>query len=295
MEKQFTDRLQGYADEFEQYLNKYLNGLVLKPDILNESVRYSLLVGGKRVRPALMFASAQMLGGKIADVAAFALALELIHTYSLIHDDLPAMDNDDFRRGKPANHKVFGEGQAILAGDALLNEGYRICFNECVKGKTYINAARLICENAGVSGMIAGQSADLYFEGREGTGENILSFIIYNKTAKMIVSAVTLPAVLYGVDERIVTILREYAKNLGILFQFIDDILDVTGNFENLGKTVGKDKKGGKLSAVAIYGLEDCRIKAEFYCNQCLKLLEELPYESSFLSDLTRYVYGRNS
>lgn len=265
MENQFEERLRFFVDEFEKILNEYLGGLQLKPDVLNESVRYSLQVGGKRVRPALMFASAQMLGGKIADVSNFALALELIHTYSLIHDDLPAMDNDDFRRGKPSNHKVYGEGQAILAGDALLNEAYRICFSECGKGKSYIAAARLICENAGVTGMIAGQAADLYYQGKEGVNDQILTFIMQNKTAKMLTSAVVVPAEVYGVDENLIAILKEFGKNLGILFQITDDILDVTGDFEKMGKTLGKDADDGKLSAVSLYGMEASREKADYH------------------------------
>ena len=294
MENQFEERLRFFVDEFEKILNEYLGGLQLKPDVLNESVRYSLQVGGKRVRPALMFASAQMLGGKIADVSNFALALELIHTYSLIHDDLPAMDNDDFRRGKPSNHKVYGEGQAILAGDALLNEAYRICFSECGKGKSYIAAARLICENAGVTGMIAGQAADLYYQGKEGVNDQILTFIMQNKTAKMLTSAVVVPAEVYGVDENLIAILKEFGKNLGILFQITDDILDVTGDFEKMGKTLGKDAYDGKLSAVSLYGMEASREKADYHFGLCLKLLDELPYECTFLSELTRFVRERN-
>ena len=294
MENDFNKRFLVYSDEFEIILKRYLSELQLRPDILNESVRYSLCVGGKRLRPALMFASARMLGGKSADVSNFALALELIHTYSLIHDDLPAMDNDDFRRGKPSNHKVYGEGQAILAGDALLNEAYRLCFEECFKGKTYLKAAKFICENAGVAGMIAGQSADLYYEKQEGLSENILNFIMLNKTAKMIVSAIAVPAIVYGIDDRLINILTDYAENLGMLFQITDDILDVTGNFEHFGKTIGKDADEGKISSVKFYGLQKSNERADRYCNTCINLLNELPYESSFLCDLTRFVRIRD-
>ena len=142
--------LEEYCAEFESVLAEYLQSMQVRPPVLAESVRYSLTLGGKRLRPVLMFACAKIFGGKPSDVAGFALALEMIHTYSLIHDDLPAMDDDDFRRGKPSNHKVFGEGQAILAGDALLNEAYSICFAECRKGRTYLNAAAELCRNAGV-------------------------------------------------------------------------------------------------------------------------------------------------
>ena len=156
MDSNFKQKWEEYRSEFENVLADYLERMQIRPPVLNDSFRYSLALGGKRFRPVLMFACARSLGGKPGDVAGFALALEMLHTYSLIHDDLPAMDNDDFRRGKPSNHKVFGEGQAILAGDALLNEAYSVCFEECRKGKTYLNAAAEICKNAGVGGMIAG-------------------------------------------------------------------------------------------------------------------------------------------
>ncbi len=184
--------LEEYCAEFESVLAEYLQSMQVRPPVLAESVRYSLTLGGKRLRPVLMFACAKIFGGKPSDVAGFALALEMIHTYSLIHDDLPAMDDDDFRRGKPSNHKVFGEGQAILAGDALLNEAYSICFAECRKGRTYLNAAAELCRNAGMYGMVAGQSADLFYEGKE-AGRKEEEFIVLNKTAKMIISAVTVP------------------------------------------------------------------------------------------------------
>ena len=147
MDTNFQQKTEQYRAAFEEALAHYMQGARFRPAVLDASVRYSLENGGKRIRPALMFAVAQMLGGKIADVEGFAVALEMIHTYSLIHDDLPAMDNDDFRRGRPSNHKQFGEGQAILAGDALLNEAYDICIRQCYNGKTYIDAAALLCGN----------------------------------------------------------------------------------------------------------------------------------------------------
>ena len=171
MDTNWKEKLEELRTAFEGILKNYTDNMNLKPDILNESMKYSLVQGGKRLRPVLMFACAQMLGGKVQDVAGFALALEMIHTYSLIHDDLPAMDNDDFRRGKPSNHRQFGEGQAILAGDALLNEAYSICFEECSKGKSYRNAAAFLCKNAGAYGMVAGQAADLFWQGRLDAGK----------------------------------------------------------------------------------------------------------------------------
>ena len=294
MDSNFKQKWEEYRAEFEKALGEYLEGMQVRPQVLSESVRYSLALGGKRVRPVLMFACARALGGKTSDVARFALALEMIHTYSLIHDDLPAMDNADDRRGKPSNHKVFGEGQAILAGDALLNEAFSVCFEECRNGKTYLNAAAEICKNAGMHGMIAGQAADLFFEGKEaGAAEE--EFIILNKTAKMIVSAVTVPALVYGADENIVALFAEFGKHFGFLFQITDDILDVTGDFEKVGKTIGKDAAEEKLSSVRIYGLEKCGEMADQHRDICMRILDELPYDCSFLADLTEYVRSRES
>ena len=250
MDTAFKEQMDSYCAAFKGVLAQYLQSVHFRPDILDESMRYSLENGGKRLRPALMFAVARMLGSRIEDVAQFALALEMIHTYSLIHDDLPAMDNDDYRRGKPSNHRVFGEGQAILAGDALLNDAYRICFEECAKGKTYIAAAAVLCRNAGPDGMIAGQAADLYYQGRAGAGKREAEFIVLHKTDSRALRVV-IPAVVADMDENIVALLDEFGRNFGLLFQLTDDMLDVTGDFEKLGKTIGKDAAENKLSLCA--------------------------------------------
>lgn len=290
---EFTEIYEKLQAEFERVLSEKLAALTFRPQILDESFRYSLENGGKRIRPVLMFASAQMFGGKISDVAELAVALEMIHTYSLIHDDLPAMDNDDFRRGKPSSHKKFGEGQAILAGDALLNEAYTILLGECRKGRTYLNAAALIAKNAGADGMIAGQSADLFYQGKEADADTY-DFIIRNKTAKMIMSAAAVPACVYGSDENILSLMLEFGKNLGILFQVTDDMLDVSGDFEKLGKTVGKDAEEDKLSAVRVYGMEKSVELADRACARCLEILGQLPYECAFLEEFTRFVRNRD-
>ena len=288
--------METYVASFEQVLADYFETLRIRPEILSKSMRYSLGNGGKRLRPVLMFATAQMLGGKIVDVARLALALEMIHTYSLIHDDLPAMDNDDYRRGKLSNHKVFGEGQAILAGDALLNEAYSICLAECRKGRTYLAAAEQICRNAGAFGMVAGQAADLFYQGMtEQAGKTEAEFIVLNKTAKMIVSAVTVPAIVYDTDENIVALLAEFGKNLGFLFQITDDMLDVNGDFNKLGKTIGKDAAEDKLSFVRLHGIDSCAQMADRYRDLCLQILNELPFESAFLAALTVSVRNREA
>lgn len=296
MDTNFQQKTEQYRAAFEEALAHYMQGARFRPAVLDASVRYSLENGGKRIRPALMFAVTQMLGGKIADVEGFAVALEMIHTYSLIHDDLPAMDNDDFRRGRPSNHKQFGEGQAILAGDALLNEAYDICIRQCYNGKTYIDAAALLCGNAGGRGMVAGQAADLYYQlSGENAGRTEAEFIVLNKTAKMIVSAVTVPAVVYGADENIVGILSEFGKNLGFLFQITDDILDVTGDFAKLGKTLGKDAAEEKLSYVQLFGLDKSNEMADNYRDLCLCFLAQLPYDAAYLEEMVRAIRARQS
>lgn len=290
---QFEENYEKLRSQFEQILTDYLASFTVEPQVLSESFRYSLENGGKRIRPVLMLASAQMFGGKVSDVAGLSVALEMVHTYSLIHDDLPAMDNDDFRRGKPSSHKQFGEGQAILAGDALLNQAYQLLFEECRKGRTYLNAACFIAKNAGADGMVAGQAADLYYQGKEANAD-IYDFIVRNKTAKMIESAVAAPAFVYDADGNILSLITGFGKNLGILFQLTDDMLDVSGDFEKLGKTVGKDAKENKISAVSVYGMEKSIEMADRACEQCLEMLSQLPYECSFFEDFTRFVRNRD-
>ena len=188
-----------YLAEFNAYAEAYAAKLQTKPSVLAESIQYSLLNGGKRVRPVLMLACADVLNVPKEDVLPFALALEMIHTYSLVHDDLPAMDNDDFRRGKPSNHKQFGEANAILAGDGLLNEAYAICFKECLKGEKYVLAAQFLNECAGIYGMIEGQSADLYYTNfQEEISEEELQYIYEHKTGKLLLAPVAIASILSG-------------------------------------------------------------------------------------------------
>ncbi len=295
LRKELEEKMQAWRQYFEDVLQEYLQNTRLQPSVLNDSFRYSLLLGGKRVRPVLMFACAQTLGGKPGDVSRLALALEMIHTYSLIHDDLPAMDNDDFRRGQPSSHKKFGEGQAILAGDALLNEAYAICLEACRGGRTYLEASAYLCRCAGAHGMVAGQAADLGWQGREDAGPADLDFIILNKTARMLMAAAAVPAYVYGLDRNIADLMAEFGKNLGFLFQITDDILDVVGDFAKLGKTPGKDAAEDKLSAVSVYGLEKAQALADRYADLCVQVLDQLPYESGLLREFVAMVRARQA
>lgn len=287
----FETRYSNYQKIFEQALEEFYKQLKCKPDILGDSLKYSLQLGGKRIRPVLMLAVGELLNIKKEDLLNFAVALEVIHTYSLIHDDLPEMDNDDFRRGKPSNHKVFGVGNAVLAGDGLLNTAYSILFSECFKGELQISAAKYICDCAGIKGMIAGQSADLLHEHDENVDEDILNFIYENKTSKLIMAATVVPSILCSGKQY--STLTAFGRNLGYLFQVTDDILDIEGNFESLGKSIGKDNQEGKYTAVRLYGLNGSKLKADLMTDNCLKLLESFSGDISFLRDLTYFVRQR--
>ena len=289
----FKQKLNGYADDFNAVLRKFCEGLNCQPPILADSLRYSLMLGGKRIRPALTFAVGEVLGVERSALEPYALALELIHTYSLIHDDLPEMDNDDFRRGKPSNHKVFGTGNAVLAGDGLLNTAYSILLKECHKGGEFISAAEFICECAGIYGMIAGQSADLLHEKDTTFDENTLQFIYENKTAKLLTAPLVVPSILAG--GRYFSELKLLGSKLGALFQITDDILDVAGSFEDLGKSIGKDDKEGKYTAVTLYGLDGAKLSADRLCGECMKILDGIEGDTSFLKELVTFVRTRRN
>ena len=290
----FNLRYNEYLSEFESYANAYAQKLQTKPEILGESMRYSLLNGGKRIRPVLALACADVLNLPQTEILPFALALEMIHCYSLIHDDLPAMDNDDFRRGKPSNHKAFGEANAILAGDALLNEAYAVCFQESMKGEKYAVAAKFLNECAGVYGMIAGQSADMYFSEQEKeVSEEDLFYIYEHKTGKLLLAPVAMASILS--ENKCYLAFERFGKLLGKLFQMTDDILDVTGEFKNLGKSIGKDEEENKLTCVRLYGLEGAKMRTESCAKDCLAVLEGIDGETQFLKDLVDYILKRSN
>lgn len=287
----FNEKYNFYVNEFNRTLEKFCNGIDCRPKILADSLKYSLNIGGKRIRPVLMLAVGDLLGLERRKLENFALSIELIHTYSLIHDDLPEMDNDDFRRGKPSNHKVFGTGNAVLAGDGLLNTAYSLLLKECKNGIEYISAAEYICDSAGIYGMIAGQSADLMHEKDSSYNEATLDFIYENKTGKLITAPVVVPGILLG--GRCFSELKAFGRDLGLLFQIIDDILDVEGDFETLGKSIGKDDKDGKYTSVSVYGLDGAKLRADVLAERCRTLLEGIEGDRDFLVRLVDYVRTR--
>ena len=259
------------------------------PGHLVDSMRYSLLAGGKRLRPAMLLAACEMLGGDVNEALDCACALEMIHTYSLIHDDLPGMDNDELRRGKPTNHVVYGVGQAILAGDGLLNLAYEVMLANAARHPAHLDrhmaAISEIARGAGVTGMIAGQVADLYAEGKTGFGEDMLTYIHLGKTAAMFRGAMRGGARLAGADEKTVNALSEYADAFGLLFQASDDVLDITASAE-FGKSKGKDERDGKLTAVSVWTLEGAQAHVRSELARAERALDGFGAEADFFRAL---------
>nr|AKR53701.1 chloroplast geranylgeranyl diphosphate synthase [Haematococcus lacustris]APX64485.1 geranylgeranyl pyrophosphate synthase GGPPS1 [Haematococcus lacustris] len=273
------------AFDFEMYMrdraemvNKALDAALPSryPEVLVDSMRYSVLAGGKRVRPALTLAACDLVGGDMATALPTACAMEMIHTMSLIHDDLPAMDNDDFRRGRPTNHKVYGEDIAILAGDALLSFAFEHIARD-TKGVPADAVLKVIMElgrAVGAQGLSAGQAVDIKSEGQE-VGLEVLEYIHHHKTAALLEAAVVCGALVGGADTATVEKLRKYALNIGLAFQVIDDILDVTQTTETLGKTAAKDLAVNKTTYPKLLGLEASRKVADDLIREAIAQLDE--------------------
>lgn len=287
----YQKKYKRYSAFFENALRRYCAEMRFHPDILAESMRYSLLSGGKRVRPVLFFAALELFGLHYEDEIMLAIALESIHTYSLIHDDLPAMDNDDYRRGNPSNHMVYGEANAILAGDALLSEACSLAFSEAKRDFCHLQAAAWLIEAAGPKGMVAGQSEDLRCTGKD-VNEAELEFIYAHKTGKLIAAPIVMAAILAGES---VEIAECFGMELGRLFQMTDDLLDVKGDRQKMGKTLGKDKDEDKATCIKVYGLERSEIMADKCAAECMKLLKNLGRDTSFLEHIVRLVRGRDN
>jgi len=276
-----------------------------KEDITVKAAMYSLMAGGKRLRPLMMHMTADLFsmeGQLMDDVRYFAATLEMVHTYSLIHDDLPAMDNDDLRRGKPTCHKVYGEGIAVLAGDLLLNKAYERLFEICKKKSTYTYAAAEFAKNAGLSGMIGGQSIDIDSVSRE-ISLDMLYRLQDLKTGALIRIAVTTPFnLMFDTEEKRsqkqteFNLLNKLAGHIGLAFQIKDDILDVTSDEQTLGKSTGKDMRDSKPTFVTMLGFDEAqnKLKEEIDgCRQCLAELESLGYNTQEYSALVVYLENR--
>lgn len=294
--KAFTESFNSKKTEFETFLYKYFRKSNSKyQGDLYEAMNYSLEAGGKRLRPIILVETARVFGGENVVAMPYAAALEMIHTYSLIHDDLPAMDNDDLRRGKPTNHIVYGEATAILAGDALLNSAHTIMLEEAMKSanmESAVKAAYEISSKAGENGMIVGQIADI-------ANENIsvdidtLNYINENKTGALIESAFAAGAILGGASDEEISKMRKIAQNIGLSFQIIDDILDIEGDTEIIGKPAGSDAKNEKTTYPSLIGLDMSKKKAEQLTDEAISILKALPYNTEFLESLVTELLSR--
>ena len=273
-----------YVNMINGTLGKYI--IKAYPEIIYEAMEYSVKAGGKRMRPRLMLHTAEGFGGSLDKVMPFACALEFIHTYSLIHDDLPCMDDDDLRRGVPTNHKVYGEAMALLAGDALLNSAYEIMAGECLANcsNETVMAMYEIASSAGVNGMIGGQVVDIISEDKI-IDESTLLYIHKNKTAAIITAAFAAGAVLSGADGRSVKMLKEAALYFGMAFQIKDDILDVKSTTEVLGKPVGSDAKNAKTTYVSMFGMEKAESDFAEFSQNALDIIRSLSLKTTTLEN----------
>lgn len=281
-----------YKDMINDHLLDYIPSIDTKSSALYESMKYSLTAGGKRLRSVLLLAACEFAGGNANNALPYACAIEYIHTYSLIHDDLPSMDNDDLRRGMPTNHKVYGEGIATLAGDGLLTTAFEVInrdmlmyFDSIQELRKRINASYAIAYGAGVRGMVAGQVSDIESEHKQCSNE-MLEYIHLNKTGALIVAAVRAGLYLGGADELMMKNLTCYAENLGLAYQIADDILDVKGDPQELGKKTNADAEHEKVTYVSLNGLSASEQKLEELTQSAVENIEEYYDNAEFFRDL---------
>ena len=287
----YDNDMKKYRDMIETGLQSIVDRYDEVPYGLRKAMSYSLMSGGKLIRPVMLLAACDAFGGDLEKALPFACAIEMIHVYSLIHDDLPGMDNDDLRRGRPTNHKVFGEGVAILAGDGLLTYAMEIMLAAVDDDRTR-EAMMVIVKAAGVRGMIAGQYADLESEGKQ-IDIDKLRYIHRNKTGALLKAPLVAGAILGGADEDQVLAVSEYGVNLGIAFQITDDLLDVIGDKDITGKNTGSDEASGKLTYVKAYGVEKSKQLALDYTNFAIASLDIADIEKDFLVELAESLSKR--
>jgi len=307
--EEFIRKYESYKSLTEKYLNDTSTVYECPQKNVQEAVRYSLMAGGKRIRPVFMLAFAELLSVSTDVIMPFAAAVEMIHTYSLIHDDLPSMDNDDLRRGKPTNHIVFGEATAILAGDALLNKAFELMLEACSAHegdelKNAVSAMKIIAEASGISGMIAGQSVDMEMENKNVT-EDELKNMCLNKTGAIIKASCLVPVIL-SCRENIINDIVLFSAYIGLMFQIKDDVLDATGSDDVLGKSAGSDRAQGKNTFVSLCGLEKCDKYLNEYMDNSFEIIDRIAQKItssenvvsseavSFLKLLTVYLCKRN-
>lgn len=291
----FKEELKNYQILIDKELNKYVNKEDCPEKILNESIEYSLLAGGKRLRPILMIATYKMFKENIEEVFMLAVAMEMVHNFSLIHDDLPGIDNDSLRHGKPTNHVKFNEATAILAGDALLNKAYTL-MSEYLKKETDANIFKKIealgLFSESINKMIIGEYIDTEYEGKMITGE-YLEYMYKHKTGALIKASVQIGAILADASEQEIETLGEFAEKIGLAFQIKDDILSETGKVEVTGKPVGNDKARGKSTFIAAYGLKESQEILDIVIKDALEALEGFGKKAEFLKGLTLFIENR--
>jgi len=292
--------LKAYLNEKRRIVDEALKGFFPQSegpaaDVI-KAMHYSLFAGGKRLRPILCMAGATAVGGKEQDILPVACALELIHTYSLIHDDLPVMDNDEIRRGKPTNHRIFGEAIALLAGDALLTEAFqlmtRMDLSERVKPRSLLNVIGLIARAAGYQGMVGGQVVDIQSEGKE-ADPILVQFIHSHKTGALIAVSVSSGAILGGGEEPRVKAITSYGQKIGSAFQIADDILDIEGDSQELGKGVGGDARQKKITYPSVFGLRRSKEIQRDMVEQAIESLKSFDHRADPLRHIAQYIVER--
>jgi geranylgeranyl diphosphate synthase type II len=297
MNEPMTDYLARRAEEVNRWLDRLVPSENLPPERLHEAMRYSLFAGGKRLRPVLTLTAGEAFGATAEELMPAACAIEMIHTYSLIHDDLPAMDNDDLRRGLPTCHKAFGEAVAILAGDALLTQAFRVLASEAphLDAERQVRVIREIATAAGtVDALIGGQMADIENEGKPVTAETV-NYIHRSKTGAMIRASVVTGGIIAGAIDAKIERLARYGDCVGLAFQICDDVLDVTSTSEQLGKTAGKDQASLKATYPAIHGVAASRVRASELVEEAIAIVSSLGVDSRRLEDIARFIIARNS
>ena len=292
--------LNSYLKEKEDIINKALDTVLPKedefPQRLHKAMRYSVFAGGKRVRPILCLACAEVFAKLNENITNIGCAIELIHTYSLIHDDLPALDNDELRRGMPTNHKVFGEAMAILAGDALLASAFSIMAS--CKAATndeqasLLDTIREIAKAAGSTGMVGGQVVDIESEGKE-VAFPVLEYIHIHKTGELILASCRAGAIMAGADEKPLEAITKYGEAIGLAFQIADDILDVEGQREHMGKGVGGDAKKGKITYPAVLGIDESRKRAQELVDIAITVIGNFGPKAKPLVEIAKYIVER--
>ncbi|MDD4372079.1 MAG: polyprenyl synthetase family protein [Anaerostipes sp.] len=294
----FKNNLNEHTSEVEKIIFEYLPKEEGMQKTVIEAMNRSVKIGGKRIRPMMMQEVFSIFGGLGQSIHPFMAAIEMIHTYSLIHDDLPALDNDDFRRGEKTCHIVYGEDMAILAGDALLNYAYEVALEAFRLEPTHqdrvIEALKVLASNPGIYGMIGGQVADVELEGQDLTMEQIL-FIHHNKTSALIEACFEIGAIMAGAREDQILDMETCGKKVGLAFQIQDDILDVVGEEKNIGKPVGSDEKNHKTTYVSLVGMEQAKEDVSRLSIEALDIMEKYSEEKSFLMNLIQYLIHRDN